>query len=101
MNEHRKVGTKAIFSPNMLAAGNISEDDELDKLAHIFIDNLDYYLYNIGNSSEDLFIEQHNNYCINQKKNPHTPAMMVNFGVDKDIFMRFMDDVLFPEYNGN
>jgi len=92
---------KRIFSPNMLAAGNIGEEDELDKLANIFIDNLDYYLYNIGNSSEDSFIEQHNQYCINQKKNPHTPAMMVNFGVDKDIFMRFMDDVLFPEYNGN
>ena len=29
--------------------------------------------------------------------NPHTPAMMVNFGVEKQTFMDFMDDVLFQE----
>ena len=35
--------------------------------------------------------------CKNQKLNPHTPAMMVNFGVDKTVFMNFMDEILFPE----
>ena len=31
--------------------------------------------------------------------NPHTPAMMVNFGVNKDVFTQFMNDVLFQEKN--
>jgi hypothetical protein len=29
--------------------------------------------------------------------NPHTPAMMINFGIEKETFMKFMDDVLFVE----
>jgi hypothetical protein len=88
---------KRIFSPNMLAAGNIQTQEEFDQLASTVIDNLDYYLYNIGIESKDDYKEAHNHYCKNQKLNPHTPAMMINFGVDKDVFMNFMDEVLFPE----
>jgi hypothetical protein len=29
--------------------------------------------------------------------NPHTPAMMINLGIDEQIFRTFMDEVLFPE----
>lgn len=89
---------KKIFSPNMLAAGNIQTQEELDQLTDSVIDNLDHYLYNVGkirNSSS--YIDKHNFYCSNQKKNPHTPAMMVNFGVNESVFRKFMDDVLFPE----
>jgi hypothetical protein len=90
-----------IFSPNMLAAGNIQTQEEYDQLVNTFIDNLDYYLYNIGSSVKDAdFSSMQNRYCKNQKLNPHTPAMMVNFGVDKQIFTNFMDEVLFPETHG-
>jgi hypothetical protein len=64
------------------------------------VDNLDYYLYNIGNSNltiEEKFKDRHNKYCKNQKLNPHTPAMMETFGVNKQVFAEFMDEVLFPE----
>jgi len=89
---------KAIFSPNMVAAGNIQTQEELDQLTQTVIDNLDYYLYNIGTVDKwKQHFEAHNNYCKNQKLNPHTPAMMVNFGVDKTVFMNFMDEILFPE----
>lgn len=89
---------KAIFSPNMVAAGNIQTQEELDQLTQTVIDNLDYYLYNIGTVDKwKQHFEAHNNYCKNQKLNPHTPAMMVNFGVDKTVFMNFMDELLFPE----
>jgi hypothetical protein len=87
-----------IFSPNMLAAGNIQTQEEFDQLKQTVIDNLNYYLYNVGVPYADRdYSEEHNHYCRFQKKNPHTPAMMVNFGVDKDTFMNFMDDVLFQE----
>jgi hypothetical protein len=87
-----------IFSPNMLAAGNIQTQEELDQLKNNVIDNLNFYLYNVGvpYANKD-YSEEHNYYCRFQKKNPHTPAMMVNFGVDRDTFMSFMDDVLFQE----
>lgn len=99
-NKPRELPTwaKAIFSPNMVAAGNIQTQEELDQLAQTVIDNLDYYLYNIGTVDKwKQHFEAHNNYCKNQKLNPHTPAMMVNFGVDKTVFMNFMDEILFPE----
>lgn len=87
-----------IFSPNMVAASNIQTQEELDQLVQTVIDNLDFYLYNIGVPYANTdYKEQHNYYCKNQKLNPHTPAMMVNFGVEKQTFMEFMDEVLFPE----
>jgi len=89
---------KRIFSPNMLAAGNIQTQEEIDQLIDTVIDNLDHYLYNVGKQQNTRdYTEKHNWYCINQKKNPHTPAMMVNFGVDEKLFRKFMDDVLFQE----
>lgn len=87
-----------IFSPQMLAAGNINTQEELDQLVDTVIDNLDHYIYNVGKvrTNQD-YTDKHNYYCSNQKKNPHTPAMMINFGVDEKIFRKFMDDVLFQE----
>jgi phycocyanobilin:ferredoxin oxidoreductase len=92
---------KAIFSPAAVAAGNIRERAELDQLMSVAIDNLDQYLYTVGKHAEDgNYTEQFNYYCAMQKMNPHTPAMMESLGVDKDLFRKFMDDVLFPEHNG-
>lgn len=92
---------KAIFSPQMLAAGNIQSKEELDQLVSTAIDNLDRYLYNVGKypDSKD-YTEKHNFYCSMQKMNPHTPAMMQSLGIDVNLFRKFMDDVLFPEHNG-
>jgi len=87
-----------IFSPKMLAAGNIQTQEELDQLLETVIDNLEHYLYNVGKTrTKQDYTEKHNYYCRNQKQNPHTPAMMVNFGVNEQLFKKFMDDVLFPE----
>ena len=89
---------KRIFSPNMLAAGNIQTQEEIDQLIDTVIDNLDKYLYTVGKHGDNKnYLEKHNFYCSNQKMNPHTPAMMETFGVDKQIFRNFMDEVLFPE----
>jgi hypothetical protein len=87
-----------IFSPGMLAVSNINTEEELDRLSGVAIDNLDYYLYNIayeGNNGD--YTEKQNRYCKFQKQNPHTPAMMINLGINKDVFTQYMDEVLFPE----
>jgi hypothetical protein len=90
-----------IFSPNMLAAGNIQTQEEFEQLSEIVLDNLTHYLYNLGmrNVIRDYtdYTEAHNNYCKNQKLNPHTPNMMETLGVDRKLFMEFMDDVQFME----
>jgi phycocyanobilin:ferredoxin oxidoreductase len=87
-----------IFSPQMVAAGNIQTQEEMNKLCEVFIDNLDCYLYNVGKVEDNKdYTKEHNFYCVNQKLNPHTPGMMESFGIDKTIFRKFMDDVLFPE----
>ena len=88
-----------IFSPGMIAAGNISEEEELDKLADLAIESLDVYLYNVGcvNKTGESYKENYNNYCKYQKMNPHTPAMMINLGIDETVFRNFMDEILFPE----
>jgi len=92
---------RKIFSPQMVAAGNIQTSGEFDQLEQMVLDNLDYYLYNIGTKVEGAdFVHRQNHYCKNQKLNPHTPAMMETFGVDKEVFAKFMDEVLFPENHG-
>lgn len=89
---------KQIFSKQMLAVSNIDTIEELNKLTNVSIDNLDFYLYNVGNSRDNNnYTSRHNNYCKFQKMNPHTPAMMKTLGVDETVFKKFMHEVLFPE----
>lgn len=90
---------QAIFSPSMIAAGNISEGEELDSLCDIAINSLEYYLSNVGKKTHKSCDYQsvQDYYCQNQKKNPHVVNSMVAMGVPKDIVVDFVDTVLFPE----
>ena len=92
---------QAIFSSNMVAAGNVSEKDELESLCNIALKSLDYYLTNVGVTQEsgaDFHMAQ-NRYCRYQKQNPHVIRSMVAMGVPQDTMKKFVDTVLFPEYN--
>ncbi len=90
---------KAIFSPSMIAAGNIHEGDELDDLCKIALQNLDYYLENVGFAQQDVasFEMAQNRYCHYQKQNPHVIRSMVSMGIDETKMRRFVNEVLFPE----
>lgn len=90
---------KAIFSENMVAAGNVNDPTELDSLCNIALTSLDYYLANVGNSQEsgaDYHMAQ-NRYCKYQKQNPHVIRSMVAMGIPEDTMKRFVDTILFPE----
>jgi hypothetical protein len=90
---------QAIFSENMIAAGNISEVLELDSLCNIALTSLDYYLVNVGNTQEsgaDFHMAQ-NRYCRYQKQNPHVIRSMVAMGIPEDTMKQFVDTILFPE----
>jgi hypothetical protein len=88
-----------IFSPAMIAAGNISDEAELDSLCNIGLHSLDYYLKNVGLTQEsgaDYHMAQ-NRYCYYQKQNPHVINSMVSMGVDNQVMTNFVSEVLFPE----
>lgn len=88
-----------IFSPYMVAAGNVQNQDELsqiESLAHILIN---HYLETVGetnNKVTDTTFEQ-NFYAQNQKQNPHTPRVMTSLGLDEEDVRVFIQDCLFPE----
>ena len=44
---------KAIFSPHMVAAGNVSKREELDQLLELSLDSVDAYLTDIGNYNNE------------------------------------------------
>lgn len=89
---------RAIFSPGMIAAGNIQKGAELDSLCEFAIKSLDYYLTNVGATghSGDYHMAQ-NRYCYYQKQNPHVVNSMVAMGVPREQMVKFVDEILFPE----
>jgi len=87
-----------IFSKDMVAVGNL-DDLELYKFIRFGLENLDYYLANVGNTKGarlDTRVK-HNYYCENQKLNPHTPRFMQSLGLNEMQASKFMNEVLFPE----
>jgi hypothetical protein len=90
---------RAIFSPSMIAAGNVREGQELDDLCAIGLDSLGYYLENVG-STQDWPTDYHmaqNRYCYYQKQNPHVINSMVAMGIPREEMEQFVNNVLFPE----
>jgi len=90
---------RSIFSPSIVAAGNIREGKELDDLCQLALDSLEYYLKNVGNTQQDTadFHMAQNRYCHYQKQNPQVIRSMVSMGIPEDTIKRFIKEVLFPE----
>lgn len=90
---------RAIFSPAMVAAGNLQEESEIDQLCDIAKTTLDFYLNNVGFAQQDVasFEMAQNRYCHYQKQNPHVVRSMVSMGIDETKMKRFVNEVLFPE----
>jgi hypothetical protein len=90
---------KAIFSPAMVAAGNLQEELEIDQLCDIAKTTLEFYLKNVGIDQQDVadFHMAQNRYCHYQKQNPHVVRSMVSMGIDEAKMKRFVNEVLFPE----
>jgi hypothetical protein len=90
---------KLIFSNNMIAAGNIQDESELDSMCNIALTSLDFYLENVGLTQEsgaDFHMAQ-NRYCFYQKQNPHVINSMVAMGIPEETMKKFVNEVLFPE----
>jgi len=88
-----------IFSNNMIAAGNIREENEVDLLCETALKSVDYYLDNVGitqTCGADFHMAQ-DRYCHYQKQNPQVIKSMVAMGVPETTILTFVDEVLFPE----
>lgn len=92
---------KAIFSDDIIAAGNVRDTFEIDQLSGIVETNLDHYLFELprytGTSQENLVIKAHNRYAHFQKQNPHTPRVMKSLGLSEEDVDNFVEHCLFPE----
>jgi hypothetical protein len=86
----------------MVAAGNVSEESEIDMITEMIHEGSEYYLDNIGSYDsiyvhDDLGKDAQNRYAHYQKQNPHTPRTMTSLGLGEDDVRLFIDKCLFPE----
>jgi phycocyanobilin:ferredoxin oxidoreductase len=100
-NKTRKLPDWAerIFSGSMIAAGNVSKEEELDQIFDIAKKGINFYLHEVGNTNNTAksTVDAQNYYCENQKQNPHTPKVMVSLGLSQEDVEVFIQKCLFPE----
>ena len=96
---------KAIFSGGMIAAGNVKEEDELNKICTMAVSNLNNYIDKIRNHEGEADIKEvikaQNYYSEHQQKNPHTPRVMQSLGLPEEDIKLFCSDNLFPFVSEN
>jgi phycocyanobilin:ferredoxin oxidoreductase len=100
-NKSRKLPEWAerIFSPHMIAAGNVSDESELEQIASLANILVNHYTECVGetNNMSESTKDQQNYYAQNQKQNPHTPKVMASLGLDEQDIAVFVQECLFPE----
>jgi hypothetical protein len=70
----------------MVAAGNVSDEEELQQITDLARTTIAHYLSTVAetnNTVPDTTFEQ-NYYAQNQKCNPHTPRVMVSLGLSEE-----------------
>jgi len=92
-----------IFTDKMLAAGNVSTEEEAVSIIELAQDNLRAYFDEIGEFTGTADVvattAAQNYYCHNQQQNPHTPRTMKSLGLDEADVDKFCTDMLFPKIN--
>lgn len=86
----------------MVAAGNVSQESEMEMITKMIHEGAEYYLKNVANYNgtyihDTLGKEAQNRYAYYQKQNPHTPRTMTSLGLGEDDVRLFIDKCLFPE----
>ena len=88
-----------IFSPHIIAAGNVGNGDELEQIITMSTRNLDHYIDTVGETNGECTdnTKGQNYYCENQKLNPHTPRVMTTLGLSEEQIRFFIEQCMFPE----
>jgi phycocyanobilin:ferredoxin oxidoreductase len=100
-NKTRKLPEWAerIFTGSMIAAGNVSEETELNQITKLVKNTTNVYLSHVAdtnNTAKNTTYNQ-NFYAQNQKMNPHTPKVMASLGLNEEDVKVFIQECLFPE----
>jgi hypothetical protein len=87
-----------IFSENIIAAGNVKSDEELDQITRFITSSLSAYMNSINdtNNTIDDISSIHNLYCENQRLNPHNPTILKTFGLSDEQVQLYINQCLFP-----
>lgn len=91
-----------IFSPGMIAAGNVTEVDEAERLVELGVVNLQRWFERLnGDHAVDGHSMQRHalakkKYCENQLKNPHSFRVMESLGFPADYLTDFKTNYQFP-----
>lgn len=91
---------KEIFSPYMVAAGNVREGEETEQFCEVALKLINYYLGQIEHENfweSDNHMDWHNKYCINQKQNQQLWNSLRAMNLDEDKIQQYVNDVLFEE----
>ena len=88
---------RAIFSSNMIAAGNIQTEKEIGEVVSLVLDNTNWYLNTMKVTDDMPSSYAHNRYAHFQKQNPHTPRTMKALGLNEEDVDYFVSKCLFPE----
>jgi hypothetical protein len=85
----------------MIAAGNVSSEEEASAIIELATNNLRVYFESIsdytGQGMVDITKGAQNYYCHNQQQNPHTPRTMKSLGLNEQDVITFCTDALFPK----
>ena len=90
-----------IFTDKMLAAGNVSDEEEACAIIDIALNNLRAWFDEVpqfdGAGNRDEVQAAQDYYCHNQQQNPHTPNVMKSLGLPEEDVEVFCRDMLFPK----
>jgi hypothetical protein len=90
-----------IFSDYMIAAGNLKTESEVKQLCSISYQLIEYYLNNIDKHNKiadsTAIIQRQNQYCKQQKLNPHLHKSILSMGISEQDKNAYIDKILFEE----
>lgn len=90
---------KPIFSSDMIAAGNIKTQEEIQQLSDVCFALIEFYLTHAKNFEINTgdFRPQQNLYCRQQKLNPHLHRSILAMGISEEDKNRYIEKILFEE----
>jgi hypothetical protein len=90
---------KQIFSENMIAAGNLRTEEEINQLCKVCLNLTTYYVNNLDKlqPTTDDYKEKHNFYCSQQKLNPHLHRSILAMGISEEDKNNYVNEILFEE----
>ena len=90
-----------IFSPHMVAAGNVQDETELAQIVELAEIVVGHYLETVSetNDTAENTAEFQNFYAQNQKQNPHTPRVMTSLGLNEEDVRIFVQECLSLKYD--